>query len=414
MKNINSARIVSGIAAAAFLIIGGAASAQTAAFQDQIGVGAQGTEVTSLQTWLENNGYYNGPVTGYYGTLTMAGVKDFQSSNGISATGYVGPLTLAALNARASGSTTVSSNPTVLAQLEAELNSLLAQIQALGGSTSITTSTGAPTAANLSFQTSVGVSDNGTITGATGNGPLTYALVNNPSNGTITSFNSQTGAFTYAPNSNFVGNDTFTYRVSNSSGTSAPMTVTVSVGSSSAGVPTSQGFSFSTQSSAAYNGNLSASGSGPYTYSIGSEPSHGTISNFNSSTGSFTYTPTANYSGSDTFTYTVSNNAGVSSPATVTINNGSNSTGGAPTSQTFSFATSNGAALNGTLTASGSGPFDYAITSNPSHGTILNFGSSTGTFTYIPNSGYTGNDSFSYVVGNATATSSPYTVNIAD
>jgi|GEM_PF-3091871 peptidoglycan hydrolase-like protein with peptidoglycan-binding domain len=414
MSKMYSAGIASGIAAAALIIIGmGVASAQSVAFPSEIGIGAQGTEVTSLQTWLENAGYYSGPVTGYYGVLTKGGVENFQSANGISATGYVGPLTLAALNAKASGTTTVSSNPTLLAQLETELNSLLAQIQALGGTTITTTTSGVPTAANLTFQTNENVGENGTITNVSGTGPFTYTIVNNPLNGTITSFNSQTGAFTYAPNANYVGNDTFTYRVSNAYGASAPMTVTISVGSTSAGVPTGQGFSFSTQNSVAYSGNLSASGSGPYTYSINSEPSHGTISNFNSSTGAFTYTPTANYTGSDTFTYTVSNNAGVSSPVTVTINDGTSSAG-APTGRTLSFATANGAALNGMLSASGTGPYNFAIATNPSWGTIDNFSASTGAFTYVPNSGYTGNDSFTYVVGNATATSSPYTVNISD
>jgi peptidoglycan hydrolase-like protein with peptidoglycan-binding domain len=409
MKRITSAYVLSGIAAAAFLIIGGVASAQSAAFPSEIGVGAQGTEVTSLQTWLENNGYYSGPVTGYYGTLTMGGVENFQSANGISATGYVGPLTLAALNAKASGSTTVSSNPTLLAQLESELDSLLAQIQALEAGSS-----GVPTGTSASLQVNENAMLNGTL-GATGNGPFTYSISASPVNGAITSFNSTTGAFTYTPRTNFAGSDTFTYTVSNSLGTSAPVTVTVNTeaNSTSSNAPTGQTLSFTTSNGASLSGTLGASGTGPLTYSISASPVNGTITSLNASTGAFTYTPRTNFTGNDSFTYTVSNSYGTSAPVTVTINN-STSSASAPTGQTLSFATANGAALNGTLTASGNGPFSYAIVTNPSWGTITNFGASTGAFTYIPNSGYTGNDSFTYVVGNASATSSPYTVNITD
>ena len=41
----------------------------------------------------------------------------------------------------------------------------------------------------------------------------------------------------------------------------------------------------------------------PLTYSLASDPSHGTVSNFNASTGTFTYTPDPGYVGTDTFKY---------------------------------------------------------------------------------------------------------------
>jgi cyclophilin family peptidyl-prolyl cis-trans isomerase len=43
----------------------------------------------------------------------------------------------------------------------------------------------------------------------------------------------------------------------------------------------------------------------PLTYSLVSQPTHGTISNFNASTGTFTYTPNSGFLGTDTFQYTV-------------------------------------------------------------------------------------------------------------
>jgi len=61
-------------------------------------IGDEGPEVTALQNRLTADGYYSGPVTGYYGSLTEAAVKRFQAANGITAQGNVGPATRAALN----------------------------------------------------------------------------------------------------------------------------------------------------------------------------------------------------------------------------------------------------------------------------------------------------------------------------
>ncbi len=67
-------------------------------FTQFIGYKSKGEEVTKLQEMLTKKGYYNGPVTGTFGDLTMEAVKKFQSENGISPVGYVGPSTRSALN----------------------------------------------------------------------------------------------------------------------------------------------------------------------------------------------------------------------------------------------------------------------------------------------------------------------------
>ncbi len=67
------------------------------------------------------------------------------------------------------------------------------------------------------------------------------------------------------------------------------------------------------------------------TYQILSGPSHGSITAFDTATGKFTYTPTANYQGTDTVQFTVSEKgvtpALTSQPATFTINVGGSNTG---------------------------------------------------------------------------------------
>ncbi len=67
-------------------------------FTKFIGYNSKGEEVTQLQKKLLNGGYYSGPITGTFGNLTMEAVKKFQSENGISSVGYVGPSTREALN----------------------------------------------------------------------------------------------------------------------------------------------------------------------------------------------------------------------------------------------------------------------------------------------------------------------------
>jgi peptidoglycan hydrolase-like protein with peptidoglycan-binding domain len=69
--------------------------------------GDRGTEVTRLQTSLKAAGYFNGPITGLYGSLTQDAVIRFQQAKGITADGVAGPSTLAAL--RSGGTPTRSS-----------------------------------------------------------------------------------------------------------------------------------------------------------------------------------------------------------------------------------------------------------------------------------------------------------------
>ncbi len=60
-------------------------------------VGSNGSAVTNLQNRLRTLGFYNGPVTGYYGRLTESAVRDFQRSRRIQANGIAGPQTLGVL-----------------------------------------------------------------------------------------------------------------------------------------------------------------------------------------------------------------------------------------------------------------------------------------------------------------------------
>jgi len=109
-------------------------------FATNFGVGASGEDVTQLQTVLIADGYLDiSAPTGYFGALTKAAVVKFQAAESISPTsGYVGPLTRAVLNQGVTP-TTQQENASVLQSLESELQGLLKQIAALGGTTSTST-----------------------------------------------------------------------------------------------------------------------------------------------------------------------------------------------------------------------------------------------------------------------------------
>jgi len=60
--------------------------------------GSSGYEVKALQQRLKDEGFYSGAIDGKFLTSTVAAVKKYQKSKGISQTGNVGVLTMAALN----------------------------------------------------------------------------------------------------------------------------------------------------------------------------------------------------------------------------------------------------------------------------------------------------------------------------
>ncbi len=275
---------------------------------------------------------------------------------------------------------------------------------------------GRPTANNQSVSVAHNTAKAITLTGSDPNSPprsLTYAIATNPTNGTLSGFNAATGSVTYTPTAGYHGSDTFTFTVNNGVLTSSAATVTLTV---AVGTPTANGQSVSVAHNTAKAITLTGSDADvpalTLTYAIASNPTHGTLSGFNASTGSVTYTPTTGYHGTDSFTFTVSNGTNTSSPATVTLNVAA----GTPTANPQSVTTNQDTAKAITLTGSDDDvpalTLTYAIASNPTHGTLSGFNAATGSVTYTPTAGYFGPDSFTFTVSNGTNTSSAATVSI--
>jgi hypothetical protein len=245
---------------------------------------------------------------------------------------------------------------------------------------------------------------------------LDAVLVSGPAHGTLT-LDAETGAFTYTPSGNFFGSDTFTYKAVDSQGAESNVaTVTITVDEVN-DVPLAVDDSAATDEDTPVNGNVLSNDTDPDNTDgiVGNEddldavlvsgPAHGTLT-LDAETGAFTYTPNANFFGADSFTYkAVDSDGAESSLATVAIM--VNEVNDAPLAVNDSASTTQDTPASGNVLANDSDPdntdgilgneddLDATLVSGPAHGT-LTLDAETGAFTYTPNAGFFGTDTFTY------------------
>jgi len=225
-----------------------------------------------------------------------------------------------------------------------------------------------------------------------------------PSNGSVVL--STDGTFTYTPNMNFFGSDSFDYQVSDSKGGSAIGTVNINViVVNDAPVADVESVTLVedtnvvidvTDNDTDVDGTIAVT-----TVVITTPPTNGTTV-VNATTGDVTYTPTANYNGADSFSYTVKDNEGlVSNSATVTLTITSVNDAPVANAESITLAedsntvidvTDNDTDVDGTITVT-----TVVITTPPTHGAAV-VNATTGDITYTPTADYNGGDSFSYTV----------------
>ena len=243
------------------------------------------------------------------------------------------------------------------------------------------------------------------------NDVLEAILVSNVSNGTLSL--SSDGSFEYVPDTDYSGNDSFTYKTND--GFENGNTATVYISVLKVAAPTGNDDNYSTNEEEVLTVNESNGvltndtdeNTNILTAVLVSGVSNGSLSL--NSNGSFSYTPNANYFGEDNFSYkpnngTVDGNVTLVKITIINVND-------APVSSDVTVTTDEDTQKEITLSASDvdGDALVYSVVDQPSNGSVTISGS---TATYKPASNYNGNDSFTYRVNDGTVNSNTATVSI--
>ena len=189
----------------------------------------------------------------------------------------------------------------------------------------------APVAADDTFSGNEDAQIAGNVLADNGSGPdadidgdtLTVSLASDVSNGTLVL--NANGSFTYTPDPDFNGTDSFTYTVNDGTVDGTTATVTLTVGAvNDAPVTNADSYSATEDTPLAVDANLGVlandtdAENDPLTAVLVTGPGNGSLAL--NADGSFTYTPDADFSGTDSFTYKANDGTADGNTETVTIN----------------------------------------------------------------------------------------------
>ena len=226
---------------------------------------------------------------------------------------------------------------------------------------------------------------------------LAFTIVASPAKGTITGIGPE---FTYTPNPNFNGIDTFSFKVNDGFVDSAEAVVAITVTSVN-DAPVANNQSISTLEDTDVNIDLAGSDidGDALSFTVISQPTNGTL---NGTLPNITYTPNADFHGSDAFNFVANDGTADSPPAIVSIvvipvND-------VPTGIDQTMSTQEDTDLEITLAGNDKDgdPITFTIDTLPEHGSI------TGTppiITYAPSPDFNGEDRFTFVVNDGAADS---------
>ncbi|MCH7628490.1 MAG: tandem-95 repeat protein [Proteobacteria bacterium] len=245
--------------------------------------------------------------------------------------------------------------------------------------------------------------------GTTSGGSLDYVVATGPANGSVVVHGD--GTYTYTPDANYHGADSFTVTVTDAAA-GEEKTVTIDLAVASVADLAVADSSASGNEDTDITGDVggSTTSGGALGYALQTGPAHGTLTL--GANGGYTYTPDANYNGSDSFQVTVSDGAAgesstvsvnltvnaVNDPATIggqtsgtVVEAGSANSGGTPTAtgsltasdvdnaaNTFqAVATATASASGyGTFTMTAGGAWTYSLDNNNADVAALNDGQS--------------------------------------
>ena len=240
---------------------------------------------------------------------------------------------------------------------------------------------------------------------------LSVTSFTNPGHGTLTL--NPDGTFTYTPDANYHGPDSFTYTISDGKGGTDTATVNLTVTPVN-DAPDAVNDSATTNEDTpvtipVLSNDTDVDGDALSVSSV-TQPTHGTVVINND--GTVTYTPAANYHGPDSFTYTISDGKGGTDTATVNLT--VNPVNDAPDAVNDSATTAEDTPVTITVLSNDSDPDGDALSvssvTQPLHGTVAI--NPNGTVTYTPAANYNGPDSFTYTISDGHGGTDTATVNL--
>ncbi|MEH7164418.1 tandem-95 repeat protein, partial [Priestia megaterium] len=234
---------------------------------------------------------------------------------------------------------------------------------------------------------------------------LTFTLLNPPpSNGSVVL--GANGVFTYTPNLNYNGTDTFSVLVSDGQGGSSLSTVTLTI------VPVNDP-PIGGDRAVTTTINLPVTSSIPasdpdditLTYTLQQSPANGSA--IINQDGIFTYIPNNNFIGNDQFTILITDLEGATALSNIFVT--VLQTNGSTTTQDLQISTNEDTSVTNQVIATNvnGNPLIYTIENSPING-VVTIDPNTGIFTYTPNTDFYGSDAFVVYItdnlgGNATS-----------
>ncbi|MEW5987857.1 MAG: cadherin-like domain-containing protein, partial [Chloroflexota bacterium] len=265
---------------------------------------------------------------------------------------------------------------------------------------------------NEDTQATISVTDNDSD--IDGNLDPNSVTASDPPNGTLV--DNGGGSFTYTPNENFNGSDSFSYQVCDTENACDDAMVSIEVRPKNdppMANDDQSNLNEDTPTSINVTGNDSDPDGdlNPASAVAISGPSHGSLSD-NDGNGSFTYTPYENYNGSDSFDYRVCDMAGECDTASVSLT--INPVNDPPVASGDNATTPKNTEVTIAVLANDSDPdgdsLDVTEVTDPPHGQARVNGDET--VTYNPNQGFTGSDSFTYTISDGNGGTAQATVNV--
>jgi len=270
-----------------------------------------------------------------------------------------------------------------------------------------------PEARDARFTIDPGESIEGTLPGLDGDGdPLTYAILDAPSAGTLTLIDSSTGAFTF-DSAGAIGKVSFTYSVSDGKATSDPGLIEIEInrGFNTAPVANQCLITVEEDGVAEYNLGATDADGDPVTFKLIGQAANGLVEV--AENGVVSYTPKQDFFGSDTFSFGVSDGieSGEAGKCEITVN----AVNDAPNADGLSISVTETSGVSATLVGSDIDSVDllFEIVDQPLLGSVSLTNGSTGAFVYSPNSTENGSDSFTYRVSDGDKQSEVGTVQVA-